>query len=105
MGNRGQKLLIMWYRNRAHPAAGIPLTTATINQRRPDPGYAGKRVVLNGSRGYYGAARASLVLSRWRGFSMEAACWFSKALDLGSSYTNTAYDADSRLSRSQSECS
>jgi hypothetical protein len=58
---------------------------------------------LNGSRGYYDAARASLVLSRWRGLSMDVAYWFSKAMDLGSSYTNTAYDADSRIGRSQSE--
>ena len=34
---------------------------------------------------------------------MDVSYWFSKALDLGSSYTNTAYDADSRLGRSQSE--
>ena len=59
--------------------------------------------MLNGSRGYYDAARASLVLSRWRGLSMDVAYWFSKAMDLGSSYTNTAYDADSRIGRSQSE--
>jgi hypothetical protein len=34
---------------------------------------------------------------------VQAAYWFSKAIDLGADYTNTAYDADSRLSRSQSE--
>ena len=37
------------------------------------------------------------------GFTIEAAYWFSKAMDLGADYTNTAYDVDSRLSRSQSE--
>ena len=103
VGSRGHKLLTMWYLNRAHPVAGIPLTTATINERRADPAYAEIRYVLNGSRGYYDAARASLVLSRWRGLSMDMAYWFSKAMDLGSSYTNTAYDADSRIGRSQSE--
>jgi hypothetical protein len=103
VGSRGHKLLTMWYLNRAHPEAGIPLTTATINQRRANPVYAEIRYVLNGSRGYYDAARASLVLSRWRGLSMDVAYWFSKAMDLGSSYTNTAYDADSRIGRSQSE--
>jgi hypothetical protein len=103
VGSRGHKLLTMWYLNRAHPVPGIPLTTATINERRADPEYAEIRYVLNGSRGYYDAARASLVLTRWRGLSMDVAYWFSKAMDLGSSYTNTAYDADSRIGRSQSE--
>jgi hypothetical protein len=34
---------------------------------------------------------------------MEAVYTFSKAIDLGADYTNTAYDADTRLSRSQWE--
>lgn len=103
VGSRSHKLLNMWYLNRAHPLPGVPQITATINARRPDQRYADIRWVVNGSRGYFDAARASLVAPRWRGLSLEAAYWFSKALDLGSSYTNTAYDNDSRLSRSQSE--
>jgi hypothetical protein len=93
----------MWYLNRGHVVEGIPLTTATINDRRPNPNYAEIRWVLNGSRGYFDAARATLVVPRWHGFSTDASYWFSKALDLGSSYTNTAADADTRISRSQSE--
>jgi hypothetical protein len=103
VGSRSHKLLTMWYTNRAHPQPGIPQITATINERRPDQRFADIRRVLNGSRGYFDAARISLVLTRWRGLSVDASYWFSKALDLGSSYTNTAYDADSRLSRSQWE--
>jgi len=103
VGSRGHKLLTMWYLNRAHPVAGVALTTATINQRRPVADLAEIRLVLNGSRGYYDALRASLVMPRWRGLSMDAGYWFSKSMDLGSSYTNTAYDADSRIGRSQSE--
>ncbi|MBI4874842.1 MAG: hypothetical protein HY822_09450 [Acidobacteria bacterium] len=102
-GSRSHKLFIMWYRNRAHPTPGLEQTTATLNQRRPDQRYADVRWVLNGSRGYFDAARAALVLPRWRGLSVDAAYWFGKALDLGAAYTNTAYDADSRLSRAQSE--
>ncbi len=102
-GSRGHKLLVMRYMNRAHPVAGIPLTTATINQRRPDPLFAEKRLVVNGSRGYYDAARVTLSVPRWRGLSIDASYWISKAIDLGSSFTNTAFDADSRLSRSQFE--
>ncbi len=103
VGSRQHKLLLMWYLNRAHAVPGIPLTTATINARRPDPGHAEIRWVLNGSRGYFDAARATLIVPRWRGLSIDASYWFSKAMDLGSAYTNTAYEADSRLSRSQSE--
>jgi hypothetical protein len=105
VGSRSHKLLLMWYLNRAHAVPGLAQVTATINDRRPDPGNAETRWVLNGSRGYYDAARATLVVPRWRGLSIDASYWFSKALDLGSSYTNTAYDNDSRLSRSQSEFS
>jgi hypothetical protein len=103
VGSRTPNLLIMWYMNRAHAVQGIPQTTATINQRRADPNIAEIRDVLNSSRGYYDAARARLVGPRVRGFTVEAAYWFSKAMDLGADYANTAYDADSRLSRSQSE--
>jgi len=93
----------MWYTNRAHPTPGIEQVTATLNLRRPNPNYAEIRWVLNGSRGYFDAARVALVVPRWRGLSVDAAYWFGKAMDLGASYTNTAYDVDSRLSRSQSE--
>ena len=93
----------MWYLNRAQPVAGIPQTTATWNERRADQRIADYRLVLNGSDAYYDAARVSLVLPRRHNLSMDVSYWFSKAMDLGSSYTNTAYDADSRIGRSQWE--
>jgi hypothetical protein len=103
VGSRAHKLLIMWYLNRAHPVPGIPTTTATINQRRANPDLAEIRWVLNGSRGYFDAARVTVVAPRVKGLTLETAYWFSKAMDLGADYTNTAYDADSRQARSQSE--
>ena len=103
VGSRSNKLLIMWYLNRGQPAAGLPQTTATINARRENPDFAEIRYVLNGSRGYFDAARATLLAPRFHGLTMEAVYTFSKAIDLGADYTNTAYDADSRLSRSQWE--
>jgi hypothetical protein len=102
-GSRSHKLLLMWYLNRAHAVPGVAQITATINDRRPDPRYAEIRWVVNGSSGSFDAARATLIVPRWRRLSVDASYWFSKALDLGASYTNTAYDNDSRLSRSQSE--
>jgi hypothetical protein len=102
-GSRSHKLLIMAYRNRGQPVPGIPQTSATLNIRRAVDGLADIRYVHNGSIGYYDAARVSLVSRELHGLTMRATYWFSKAIDLGSGYTNTAYDADSRHSRSQSE--
>jgi hypothetical protein len=93
----------MWYLNRAHYVEGIPQTTATVNLRRDNPDFAEIRRVINGSIGYFDAARASLVMRNRGGLSLNASYWFSKALDLGSSYTNTGQGGDSRVSRSQSE--
>jgi len=103
VGSRAHKLLMMWYLNRARPSATLAQTTATINDRRPDPRFAETRWAFNGSRGFYDAARVSLVLPAWRGLAMDASYWFSKSMDLGASYTNTAQGPDSRLSRNQSE--
>jgi hypothetical protein len=103
VGSRTHKLFMMWYTNRAQVTPGVPQTTATVNERRANPDYADIRVVVNASRGYYDAARATLVVANWRGFSSDASYWFSKAIDLGANYTNTANENDSRLSRSQSE--
>ncbi len=103
VGSRSHKLLLMWYLNRSHPVEGIPQTSATVNLRRDNPDFAEIRRVINGSRGYFDAARASLVVRSWQGLSFEAAYWFSKAIDLGASYTNTGYGDDSRVSRSQTE--
>ncbi|MCC6342775.1 MAG: TonB-dependent receptor [Bryobacterales bacterium] len=103
VGSRSNKLLLMWYLNRAHPVPGIPQTTTTVNERRENPDFAEIRRVINGSRGYFDAARISLVMPRFHGVTLNTSYWFSKAMDLGSGYSNTAYDSDSRQSRSQNE--
>lgn len=103
VGSRAHKLLLMWYRNRAQPVPGIPQTTATWNLRRADPTIAEIRTIMNGSRAFYDAARASLNVNEWQGLSLNLSYSWSKSMDLGSSYTNTAFDSDSRISRSQSE--
>ena len=103
VGSRSHKLLLMAYRNRGGRVEGIPHTSATLNIRRAVDGLADIRYVHNGSIGYYDAARASLVSPELGGLSVRATYWFSKAIDLGSGYTNTAYDADSRLARGQWE--
>ena len=103
VGSRSNKLLIMWYLNRGQPVGGLPQTTATINARRANPDLAEIRYVLNGSRGYFDAGTRHAAGPAFHGLTMEAVYTFSKAIDLGADYTNTAYDVDSRLSRSQWE--
>ncbi len=103
LGSRSHKLLIFWPTNRAQPVAGIEQTTATINLRRPRTDHFEIRRILNGSQGYYDAARASLALANWHGLDMDAAYWFGKAIDLGAAYTNTAAGEDALQARSQSE--
>ncbi|MCC6367045.1 MAG: hypothetical protein IT165_26290 [Bryobacterales bacterium] len=96
VGSRTHKLLMLWHLNRAVDVPGIPLTTATINDRRPDSRYFDVRPVINGSRAYFDAGRATLVIPSWRGLTVDASYWFSKAIDTGSAYTNTAAGDDAK---------
>ena len=102
LGSRSVKLLHHWYFNRGHPVPGIPLETSTTDERRADARYTDVRRVVNGSRGYFDAAKVTAI-TRWRGLSGEVSYWFSKAIDLGASYTNTAQDSDSFRGSSQTE--
>ena len=103
VGSRSHRLLTMWHTNRAQPASGIEQTTSTINLRRPNPNFFDIRRALNGSIGYFDAARVTLLVPSWRGLTMDASFWISKAIDLGGNYTSTAAGEDGRQGRSQSE--
>jgi len=103
VGSRSIKVLNHWYLNRAHPRAGIPLTTATVDARRAIQNVGEIRRVTNSSRGYFDAFRTTLTSRGYRGLNIEASYWFSKAIDLGGDYTNTAHDVDSFRYRSQGE--
>ena len=103
VGSRSIRLLNLWNTNRGHPALGVPLTTNTVNERRADPRYFEVRRVLNSSRGYYDAAKARLVISRWRGLTLDTSYWFSKAIDLGGDFVNTASGTDAWWGQSPSE--
>ncbi|MFN0109081.1 MAG: TonB-dependent receptor domain-containing protein [Blastocatellia bacterium] len=103
VGSRSHKLLVLWYLNRAHAVPGIEMITRTIPARRPNQDIADYRLTVNGSSGYFDAARVALAAPNWRGLTVDASYWFSKAIDQGASYTNTANENDSRKSRSQTE--
>lgn len=89
VGSRSHKLYQTYNLNRARPVDGIPFTTATINQRRPDQSLFSRFYTLNGSRAYYDAGRVTLLVPRWRGATVSASYWLSKAIDQGSDYTVT----------------
>lgn len=101
VGTRTWKLLLIYYNNRAAVIPGIPQTTATINDRRPDSRYYDYRRITNSSRAYFDAARATYTLPAWRNFTLETSYWFSKALDTGGTYLNIAAGDDALQGYSQ----
>jgi hypothetical protein len=103
VGSRTHKLFMMWFTNRAVPVPGIPQTTATITQRRPDPRYFELREARNASNAYFDAARVDLTAPTWHGLTLDATYWFSKAIDTGSGYTNMAAGDEARQGYSQSQ--
>ncbi len=103
VGSRSHRLLNQRYTNRAHPVEGIPLITRTINLRRTDPRYFDVLHVVNGSIGYFDAAKATFRITNRSGLNLDASYWLGKAIDLASNYTNTAGGRDGRLARSPSE--
>jgi hypothetical protein len=102
VGSRSHRLFLQWWLNRAELIPGVEPTSDNINDRRPDDRYFEIRNVVNGSRGYFDAAKATLTIPHWHGFSGEASYWFSKAMDLGGHYMNTSAGRDGRLSLSPS---
>lgn len=103
VGSRSHKLLSMFFLNRAQIVEGIPQITATVNARRLDKRYFNVLHVTNGSRGFFDAGRATLRIPQWAGLNLEASYWWSKAIDLGGSYLNTAANANRQQTESPSE--
>jgi hypothetical protein len=102
VGSRSHRLFLQWWLNRAELVPGVEPTSDNINDRRPDSRYFEIRNVLNGSRGYFDAAKVTLTIPHWHGLYGEASYWFSKAMDLGANYMNTAAGRDGRESVSPS---
>ncbi len=103
VGSRSHRLLAGWMFNRARRVNGIERTTRTVNQRRPDQRYFDVRRILNGSRAYFDAARATLGIRDVRGLTLDFSYWLSKAIDLGAHYASTASTRDAFAGRSQTE--
>ena len=103
IGSRTHRLFMMWFANRAVPVPGVPQTTATIAERRPDPRYFEFREARNASNAYFDAARITFKAPAWHGLTSEASYWFSKAIDTGSAYTNMAAGDEALQGYSQSQ--
>lgn len=103
IGSRTHKLFMMWFNNRAVPVPGVPQTTSTVTQRRPDPRYFEFRQVSNASNAYFDAARIDVKAPAWHGLTMDGSYWFSKAIDSGSNYTNMAAGDEARQGYSQAQ--
>ena len=103
VGSRSHRLLNQRYTNRAHAVEGIAQITRTINLRRADSRYFDVLNTVNGSIGYFDAAKVTLRIPNWSGLNLDTSYWWSKAIDLASDYTNTAVQRDGRQARSPSE--
>jgi len=103
LGSRSYKMMTSFITNRAIPIAGIPLTTATIDQRRPDQRYYEIRNIANGGNAWFDAGIATLEIPLRYGLMASATYIFSKALDDGADFTTTAANRDLLSKRAQSE--
>ena len=101
VGSRTHKVFQAWFLNRGERPAGIPVTVRTTNTRRADDRFNDVLRLHNASRAYYDAARVNLFVRDLKGFTVDAAYWFSKSIDLGSDYTNTMNGGDARRAVSQ----
>jgi hypothetical protein len=102
-GSRAFKLLDAFIFNRAVDVPGIPLTTATVDQRRPDPRYYELKHVVNAGTAYMDAAQVGIDVPYRSGLAWGATYTFGKAIDLGADYAATAANRDMSTARSQSQ--
>jgi hypothetical protein len=101
IGSRSIKLLNSFILNRAEPVPGIPLNTATVDQRRADQRYFDTRTIVNGGLAWFDAVRVALDYPLARGVAIQASYVFSKALDEGPDFSATAANRDLLTQRSQ----
>ena len=81
IGSRTIQLPVNVVTNRARPVPGIPTTTGTINQRRPDPGYLEISTISNGTIAYLDALQVTADKRLSGGLSWNLRYTFSKAIN------------------------
>jgi len=100
-GSRSMKLLTGVVLNRALPNPAIPYTTATINERRPDPAFGELRTVQNNGIAYYDGAQIGYDFPYRKALNANVSYTFGKAIDTGVDYTATAANRDMLNGRAQ----
>jgi hypothetical protein len=103
IGSRTIKVLQPFTTNRAHPVAGVALTTATVNLRRADAAHYDVIRIGNSSTAALDAAQVRVDLPRKAGLMISAGYTLAKSIDSGSSYIGTAAHGDLSRARAQSE--
>jgi hypothetical protein len=81
LGSRTIKLPVNAVSNRARPVPGIPTTTGTINDRRPDPRYLEISTMQNLSIAYFDALQVAVDKRISRGLTWNVRYTFSKAIN------------------------
>jgi Carboxypeptidase regulatory-like domain/TonB dependent receptor len=90
IGSRSFHLLTQGIYNRPVVVPGIPTTEATLNARRPDQRYGAINIVESNSIGYFDAAQTSVEKRLTHGLTFRAAYTFSKNINQGGDFTETA---------------
>jgi len=103
IGSRSFKLLNNMVTNRAEVVPGVPLTLATVDQRRADQRYYEIRQAVNAGIAYFDAGQVTWDFALRRGLAGGASYTFSKAMDEGADFSSTAANKDLIQSRPQSQ--
>lgn len=90
IGMRTFHLYTLQTYNRAQDVPGIVATTANINQRRPDPRYFDINRIESDGNAYFDAVQVAINKRLSRGLTFRVAYTFSKNIDIGSDFTDTA---------------
>ena len=86
IGYAGERTFKLPYRhitNRGRPVPGIPPTTATINERRPDKSVSQITTVVNGAIAYFDALQVTVNRRLGRGLVWNVRYTFSKIITAG----------------------
>ncbi|MBI1955171.1 MAG: hypothetical protein HYS38_02145 [Acidobacteria bacterium] len=81
VGSRTIKLPVNVVTNRARPVEGIPTTTGTINQRRPDPRYLEISTIQNMGISYLDSLQIAFDKRAGQGLTWNVRYMFSKAIN------------------------
>jgi hypothetical protein len=103
VGSRSKQLFSALQINRAQPVPGIPLTTDTYAERRPDQRYNEILELTNMGDAYLDAGQVSIAIPGRKGLSFAASYTLSKAIDTGSDYTSSGSGDSAYLDASQTE--